>query len=415
MTGKRLVGLRLVALPLAALLVTGCPHAKVLGPQTSPPAPPSGGSGTVTSQVQALPKIAVDGPILLASVTSAADHSSIEDAAVSLLGPCITGGYSSPAGALEIGPLATGSFAIRAQASGYLPWTGTIDLPQPRATQSLAIELERAPRVIKGTILAPSGHPLADARVQIGQSWTLSDSSGEYAIEAPSAGTVEIAKAGYSPATSAGGPVTLSPAPERLDFANLPFGQPLGSEFSQLEALLSSDGWVVGQGLADPTVELWASPQVVHSADVQAAQGFVQGGGKLVVLGEWGGSGDYAPGAADRLLLPFGVEMDADLLRDPGSQLGRPEWIAAQAGGLVPQGTVDMFGAASVFAAPPEEGLAYAPQATFKVQDLSEIPVAAVRQVGLGLVVAVGDASAFTDPYLAKAANAAFIHAILDM
>ncbi|MBM3275359.1 MAG: hypothetical protein FJZ00_09410, partial [Candidatus Sericytochromatia bacterium] len=118
---------------------------------------------------------------------------------------------------------------------------------------------------------------------------------------------------------------------------------------------------------------------------------------------------------AKYLLGYLGAGIGSDILRDPASAAGAPEYLRATvdpspiSAGLT---RLELLGSATAWTVAPGAVLARAPQAAIRIQALAA-PVAVARQVGPGLIVAAGDTSAWLDPDISRADNAEFFERLL--
>jgi hypothetical protein len=348
-----------------------------------------------------------------------ANGAGLSGAKVSVVGPGVGFGTTQTAGDVTIGPLPLGAYEVRVESAGRLAAVQTKILDVARQRFELTVDVLPAERKMTGKVKDGSGNPLAGARIALGNAWTTSGTDGTYALPAGGSGDADVRKTGYQPARTGGGDLTLAPeAPPKISFENGPFGTAAASALSTLRTQLGLAGWTVSDGDAAAQVRVWAAPQAVSEAQAAAAKAFVAAGGKLVVLGDWGGAAGYSPSATNRLLVPLGMSVEANLVRDPSSQNAKPEWlspaIAAGAPGTAGVTALTLLGAATVQAAPPSFRVASAPATGYRVQAAEDdLAVAAMRQVGSGLAVAIGDTSAFLDGDIGRADNLSFIRNVL--
>lgn len=410
-------------------LATGCPGPTVATPKDLPGthSTPRGPSlpGTAT------PGIATPAPTNLQSLVPATQPTAlnggtirivakdpggapIAGAHVTVIGPNLAFGNADGKGVINVGPLALGTYEIRVEAGGRLAWVGTASLGEPRANSTQDAPLPLAPRTLTGRVLGASNDPLAGARVVHGNQWTLTDAAGGYSLPVSAEGTATIRKTGYAQATSNGGDLALAPSVKRISFDSAPFGQAASSALAAVRSDLAAAGWTVGDADEGAEVRVWAAPSTVSDQDLATVVAHVKGGGKLVVLGDWGGASNYRPDAANKLLLPLGIALGIDLVRATDSSQGKPEWLAAAPTAAIGGSALTLLGAASVRSAAPGIALATAPQGGFTVQALDAKWVGVARPIGLGLVVALGDTSAWLDADIGRGGNRGFIQKILE-
>lgn len=402
MSRRQLVALGCLALT-SVMLSMGCQNHSPAAPAVTPnqtqntqlapsnPAPPVAPSGLPT---------AANGADLTVTVTDSSG--AVAGAQVAAFGPTLVASFSASDGTVEMSSLPTGSYTVRVDAAGHVGATASFAVTAPRQTLSVAIGLPVATQTVTGKVVDAGGNALAGARVVQGAAWTMTAADGTYELPVASAGTITVKKTGYTPATTTGGTVALTSGSPKVAFENSPFAGDYGAAsaaFSSLEGALSAMGWTV-ENQDDPAadVRVWAAPSTLGSVDPADVAAYVQGGGKIVVMGEWGGATDYRPDLADSLLLPVGAAIDTDLVRLDSSTLGRPEWFSPTLGATPASsgvGSVEVFGAASVESATPMQVVAGIPSGGYQVQSLDPLAVGVARQEGTGLVVALGDTAAW--------------------
>ncbi len=348
--------------------------------------------------------IAANGATLKLTITDPSGN--VSGAQVAAYGPTLAQGLSAADGTVNFDSLPIGNYTVRADASGHVGATASFSVTAPRQALSLPIKLPLATQALSGKVVDPKGNPLGGARVVLGSAWTMTGLDGTYALPVSDPGTLTVKKTGYAQAVTTGGTLVLSPLEPKVAFEDSPFGGDNGAAsaaFSSLESALTSLGWIV-ENRDDPSAEVrvWAAPNALGALNIADITSYVEAGGKIVVMGEWGGSTDYRPDLANALLLPLGVAMEADLVRVDTGNLGRPEWFSpALATVPASQGvsSIAVYGAASVQSATPMQVVAGIPTDGYSVQDADAWAVGLVRQVGAGLVVAVGDTTAWmNDP-----------------
>ncbi|MBU6427402.1 MAG: carboxypeptidase regulatory-like domain-containing protein [Cyanobacteria bacterium REEB65] len=394
--------LRLGPAALAILLLaTGCP-----GHLTSPPPGGSQGVGasptsppTPVSAPAVLP-VALNGGTLTLTVQDSSG--AIAGAQVSAYGPTLAQDVTDSTGTLSLSLLPQGSYAVRIDAAGHVGLTEAFTVTQPRQAITLTAILPTPTRILSGKIVDGSGNPLAGARLSLGDAWTLSALDGSYQLPVSQAGVASVKKTGYAATTTGGGTVALTalPAP-KIAFENDPFGDttaPATTAFSSLEQAVQQAGWTV-ENRDDPQadVRVWAAPADMGGATDDLAT-YVHGGGKVVVMADWGGATGYRPDIANAILLPLGVAAETDLVRLDSGNNGRPEWFSPTLPLSPPaQGVsrVSLFGAASLQAASPMQVIAGIPSGGYRVQSIDAEAVGLARQVAAGLVVALGDTNAW--------------------
>ncbi len=360
----------------------------------------------------------LSGSKLYLRVMDAATGLRVPKAAIGLVGPTLAGGLSGATYDLTFGPLGAGTYRLRISAPGYVtreqevaiasrPTTG-----QKTPDTSLEVTLQPGAGAIGGRIVNPAGQPIAGARITAGANLAFSSGDGSFGLDglAPGKYDVEIRKTGYAPVSSAAvavganvGSVAMSPTPVVVNFANAStvFGnQAASSVLRGLEDALRAAGATVKENdAAGATIQIFAAPGPDIASKVAEVAQWTADGGKLVVLGEWGGLSGYSPEAAEGLLHPAGLAIESDLVRS-GRNAGQADWPLGVAVSPWPWGNseIAVFQAASVFAVPPAQVVTRVPEG-FRIAAVSirDPVLAAVSSLGGGLVAAVGDTSAWSD------------------
>jgi hypothetical protein len=414
----------------AVLLLAGCPDAEVAAPVDLPVGPgaplptPGGQTGGGFTQPPPVrdrqsnpePSSTLGGGRLRVTVKQAVTGVAIAGARVGAVGPGLGIGVTDAAGTLELGPLPLGRYDLRVDAPGKLAITRTLDLEIARAAATQDVELVIAPRTLTGRIRDAQGNPVVGARIALGDAWTGSGSDGAYTLAAPAAGEAEVRKTGFGAARTGGGEVTLQPELTRISFENGPFGAAAALAFSRLRGALAAAGWTVADGDLTAQVRVWAAPAAISPDQAKAAAAFVAGGGKLVVLGDWGGAARYSPDAVNRLLLPLGVAITPDLARNPANAVAERFLASLAPAWPKPAGVaaVEVDGAATVQAAMPATPILNLPATALRVQTTADPPALAVaRQVATGLAVALGDTSFWLDTDIGRHDNLSFAKSVM--
>ncbi len=400
-----------VGAAVALALGAGCPAAP--GPVKLLPtliAPPFQAVALGSVQQQGT---AISGGSLQLKVLDANTHRRVSGALVSVLGPTLGTGVSGSTYDLLFSPLASASYRLRISAPGYVVGTASGIAVSKEATTSVEADLAPSGAPVTGRILDFKGQPIAGARVLSGVAVTFSSADGTFSLDGLAVGThpLTIAKTGYQTLTGivagAGqsiGDRTLTPAPVVVDVANAAtvFGtQSAASTLSGLTSALQAAGCQVQEDDASgATVMLFAGPGPDVASQASVVQNFVSSGGKVVVLGEWGGAGGgYSPGAVNSLLQPLGLAIETDLVRND-QNLGKLGWILASPDlPFAGVSQVAVFDSASVFKVAPAIDVLSAGVSAMRVADVDPNgPIlGALMPYETGLAMLLGDTSAFSD------------------
>ncbi|MBC7545106.1 MAG: hypothetical protein H7338_20460 [Candidatus Sericytochromatia bacterium] len=263
-------------------------------------------------------------------------------------------GEDGALGVIGIDP--SDDLVIRAEAPGFLPVTKTTEQTDLAAVGRSVVLLELLPAtgILTGRVVS-QGRPLAGACVSDGQRSTLTDSAGHFRLAVGDTyTTLRMAATGYVaqnlgpinvPAATDLGDQSLVPVgrlPHILvDLSRRSFGRDGDAgELAGLYALLTGRGYRVSRLQDGPLGDLGGVDIVVvpvmstglASDERDRLVAWVRQGGKLIVLGEWGGFGGFNLQAANDLLLPFNLGFGGDALRSPDSGRERPGAIPLPAG-----------------------------------------------------------------------------------
>lgn len=364
----------------------------------------------------------------------------IEGAVVKLYGPTLATAPVDANGQVTLAPLAEGAgYRLIVQAEGYASLqVGNIEIKK----ETVVSERSRlSPGAsLSGTVLA-SGKPVEGAVVSDGLNSTLTDAAGAYTLRgvAPGAVTLTVGKPRHQQASrqvnvSERGAtkldLDLQPASPVAYFDGSLSGMATSS-FTGLQSQLQSQGWTLSQ--APPASEgTWVliSPSTALSTDtIERLTAFVAQGGKLVILGEWGGFSRFSNPSANQLAHALGLHFNPDLVRDPGAEHNQ-EWLTIRSfqpntPATAGVSSVQLYQSCSLFSLPPMQALAQTPKSAYRVQNNAAAGPHAVVAGGPykgGKAIALGDSSAFSDadtdgdgtPNVKEADNAKLITQLFD-
>lgn len=399
---------RSIALGTLALLLLGCPGnpgGLKLAPVTTIDSTSLIHLGGVAVQTSGL---ANAGATLVVPLHDGTGNR-IADGTVSLLGPTLGYGNSAASADLNFTPLSDGTYALRVSAPGFATQQVTGITLSASQSVTQVVTLATAGGTVTGNVVDGTGNPVWGAWVSDGLCDAITDAQGSYQLAGCPAGaqTLTVRKTGFAsgqlPVTIQGATtapnLTLQAAAKQLYLFN---GNP--GNFSQLLNLLSTNGFNVNAGSAADTW-LIISPSNLPSGAAAQVANFVASGGKLIVMGEWGGDAGYNPDVLNAVLQPFGLFVNPDLVRSPANEGGRPEYPVISnllAGNPASKNvaSLGLFESASLYTVPPAVAMALPGAPAYQVMDVSSagyLPVAAYTQSGKGLVVALGDSSAWSD------------------
>lgn len=326
-------------------------------------------------------------------------------------------------------PLDT-AYSVEASAPGYESVTRRANLVQlagsTRGELFLAVVIKPLNTSLQGRVMA-DGQPVAGATVFDGSQSVSTGSDGRYRLNSAFDGEkrLTIAKTGYQPqaqtvSSPAGqqrdlGDITLSRRTEPLrlglDTSHAAFGQSgaVGlSRFGGMRQTLAQAGYQVevyesgrpGQLEALDVLMILSPSAPFTAAEISALQAFVQGGGKLIVSGEWAGFGGFDGAAANELLAPFKLQFGLDSLREQKlPALSVREFLPHPL--MAGLAEIWLYQSASVRPTEPTlntELLARTTPGSFRIaSDIGAFAVLALTSHGAGKVIALGDSSLWSD------------------
>ncbi|HEY9898094.1 MAG TPA: carboxypeptidase-like regulatory domain-containing protein [Pantanalinema sp.] len=380
---------------------------------------------------------AIAGGRLTVRALKAGSGERVSGARVTVMGPTLAYGTTSSLD-LTLQPLEKGSYRVRIEAPGCVPQLSEPLTLDPQAPPTLVVSLVPSGGDVTGRALGADGKPLAGARISVGEAYAFADATGRFTLKGAPAGaqTLSVSKTGYATVTReitvgasevALGDVSAPTAAKTVSFENATqtfAGTTVGNALSALQTRLTSEGFVTVSADADAAVRVVSSPRDAYATDatVERLRAFVAGGGKLVLMGEWGGFGDYSPAALNKIAIPYGLGFNADQVRlgtaSPSAWVSVPVSPGALPTPGAVSGGLKLYEACSLFAPPPAVRLSSLGQEGYRVSSIvsGDFTVVAARPYGRGLVIALGDTSAWASPgtqgkasNLEEASNGAFI------
>jgi hypothetical protein len=413
----------LLGLVSALTLLAGCLPPRVVSPgQVGPSASilPSGAPTFVPSVVPSGgaysdPGIQIFGGSLYVAAQDA-DGKAVANATLKLYGPTLATAQTNAQGQATLGPLAEGSaYRLIVEAPGYATLQlGNIEVKK-KTTSSQQPALSRGAEVSGKVVDAKGGAPVAGAVVSDGLNSAQTDATGAYTLKGVAVGAVTLtaSKPGYQTASQTmavgGGAqnvgLSLTGTQKAVYFDGTFAPQELSGKFSTLQGLLRDAGWSVLS--APPDREgVWVvicPNQALTNDQVERLATFAAQGGKVVILGEWGGYGGFNNPATNNLAHALGLHFNPDVVRDPSQS--NPQWPSVR---NFPPGspvaaevkTIQLYEACSLFGLAPVGPLAQSATASYRVQDNAPTGAHALVVGGPckgGKAIAVGDASAWTD------------------
>jgi hypothetical protein len=350
------------------------------------------------------------------AVSAASGGRPVVRAHVRVLGTSLAGSFTDATGRARIGPLVPGSYRIVVSGEGLqTSVTDGVEI-KPREEDTTPLTLELRPGASAAGRVTAAGQPVVQAVVSDGVNSALTDAEGRYELQGLAAGavTLTVSKPRFRTATRslnvAAGiradiDLSLLAAAPEVHF-DLTAGSSLeASALNDVKQHLAGRGWTVldAPPAQDGVWVLVAPGRDLPAADRERLVNFVAQGGKLVVLGEWGGQPGFRTGAVNGLVHRLGLHLTSDLVRDmrAGNPTSAPRVTRFPEGPLSGSGlALQVYGAGSVFGLSPMAVLATSSDSGYRVQSLGVVgahPVVAGGPYRGGKALVVGDASAFVD------------------
>ncbi|MNS53383.1 hypothetical protein D3C72_861360 [compost metagenome] len=333
---------------------------------------------------------------------------------VDVYGPTLATGVGSAAGKATMAPLSPGTgytVVVRAPGFATLRQAG-LEIKQKMTT---TVRLALIPGATVAGRVTAGGAPVVGAVVSDGLNSALTGADGRYELAgvSPGAATLRVSKPRFVAAArqatlnaggTAGVDLVLAPAEGALFFDTRLASGLDATRFAGLKQGLAAQGWKLVESPPPAPGDAWVlvCPAGAITADTMAkATSFVAQGGKLVMLGEWGGFGGFDNPAANALAHGMGLHFNPDLLREVSS--GRaPERLAiAHFGAALQPGpqSVVFENACSLFGLSGMVPLASTGSSAYRVQ-AGTPDVRAVAMggpYGAGKAIALGDTSGWSD------------------
>lgn len=422
-----------MALGLVVMTTAGCPWPWGQNPEPSGSTTPSPGVTEPTPTPPATApnrQVFVSGAAIVNGMLSvktlrAGTQDRLAGCTISLSGPTPAWGITDSSQDLRLDPLEAGTYAVTVAAPGFATRLVEGVAIAPQSPVLLTVELTPQAGQAVGRVVDQGGAAIAGARISSGPCVAFSGSDGTYALSglAPGASTLSITKTGYAAASTgvtmngqdgsvpdvalaSQGPVVVAFENPTQTFDSVSGGatRSVAAALAPLRTALGSAGFTVQDDAGAPAVRVVVCPTAEFASPqtVERLRAFVAGGGKLVLLGEWGGALRYNPEALNRIATPLGLAFHPDLVRS-SQNAGSPGWVLAGPSGPMPAvdampAGITLFESSSIFVLPSASGIAYAGSGGYRVAALgADGPcMAAAQSYGAGMVVGVGDTSAWT-------------------
>lgn len=365
------------------------------------------------------------------------DGQPLSGATIASYGVTLATASTDATGRATLGPLEPGeAYTLIAHAPGCASQRFTDVVVRQGEAGWARLGMERG-QALRGSVSA-AGRPLPDAVVSDGLNSTLSGPDGRYELQGLGTGpvTLSVSKTGHRLVRQAGDLLApgaserhwaLSPMPSEVFFDATFAAQRDQRAFSRLTEAMRAQGHRLvdappGEGGVWMIVVPARSFSAAEAARVEAT---VAQGGKVMLLGEWGGYAGFDNVGTNVLAHRLGVHFNPDLVRED-----RTGSDALLLQGLEPSvmtgdavRTVAMYRACSLFGLLPGNGLAWTGEGAYHVQGAESGRRATVLggAFGAGKVIALSDASAWSDedadqdgiPNLLESDNLAFIQRLL--
>jgi hypothetical protein len=341
------------------------------------------------------------------------DGQPLPRATLACYGTTLASGATDATGRATIGPLEPASdytLVIQAPGSATQRFTG-ITIRQDE-TGHARIGMARG-QTLRGMVSA-QGRPVADAVVSDGFNSTMSGPDGRYELQGLSSEgiTASVSKVGYRTARQSWSSLAVGVGEQSWELSATPVATFIDTSlassdapgaFSRLtEALRALGHRLVAAPPGDGGIWVMAVPaRPLSPAEVARVEAFVFQGGKVVLLGEWGGYAGFDNVGANALAHRLGVHFNPDLVREDktGSDALVIQGFERSVLTSNAVSAVSMYRACSLFSLMPGTGLAWTGEGAYHVQtaESGRRAVAFGEAFGAGKVVALADASAWSD------------------
>lgn len=375
------------------------------------------------------------------AVSAVSNGRPVASAFVRVQGASLVGGRTDASGRLRLGPLVPGPYRVILEAEGLQTSVteGVVIKAREEDVTPLTVEL-RAEATARGRITA-AGRAVEGAVVSDGINSALTDAQGGYTLRGVAPGTITLTASkprfrtaartlNVAAGVQAEVDLALLATPPEVHF-DLSAGTSLeASALNDLKQHLAGQGWTVldAPPAQDGVWVLVAAGRDLTPAAQERLSTFVAQGGKLLVLGEWGGQAGFRTGAVNGVLHRLGLHLTSDLVRElrAGTPTSATRVTRFPGGPLAGSGlALQLYGAGSVFSLAPMVALAASSDTGFRVQSLplnGPQPLMAGGPYRGGKALVFGDTTAFLDgdadgngrSNLEEADNAACLDRLLD-
>ena len=307
------------------------------------------------------------------------------------------------------------------------------------ATVDLEVKMYKVLGTLSGKVVSDNDQPLEGSVITVGNDTALSDNQGNFRVNISnlSAQSVSISKTGYqtleygsigflpTEKDKTTGTVKLKkierPISVLFDTSHKPFGNDGITNFNNLSSALQSSGYQVSfenffNKPAD-TIDILviSSPSVEYNEDdLSNLEKFVRSGKKIVVLGEWGGFGNFSSQSINKLLEQANLKINTDVVKenDKNNFILNNEQIISST--IIPHFITNNVKKLSFYSSASVELinagarsldqnitklLAYNSVSGFKIQiyNQGQFGLIGVSTIGVGKVVVIGDTSIFSN------------------
>lgn len=291
--------------------------------------------------------------------------------------------------------LARGVFATAIAAS---LWScGAAGPPQPLFTTT-------------GQLIDTAGHPIAGAVVSDGSVGTLTGEDGRYALGVFHK-SLEATKPGFEAVRfqaveGEAAPLRLMPHKSQTRVGVDDRG--VGAQLDGLRQYLAQVGFKTQPYPATPLDQLdaliIAAPPAMSAQEIAAIQAWIRGGGRLILLGEWGGFPGQDLGTLNALADGSGIQFSGGTVKQAGADASASDWFSvtglapASFSSLVGAGTIDLYATTSLDVTGGAESLFDSGPLSYAVLSrMGRQVLGAVGADAQGKVFAIGDASLWLD------------------
>jgi|GEM_PF-6616879 len=255
---------------------------------------------------------------------------------------------------------------------------------------------------LNGQVVDPAGRAIPGVVLGNVLGSTLTDETGHFVMRGANV-VMNVRKPGFEPHlithyTPGRSRITLTPRPER-NLRIVVDTRGGGRTTTKLQEALKQRGAILGPypetPLARCDVLLLATPGPMQTTEKTQLLQWIKNGGRLILLGEWGGYPYQDLGSLNALAQPAGIRFDGSTFKTPDDQLlTRITFPSLQSNGPF---NLPLFAGTTLSVQDPARAWLEPVTNGYQILEASPVVVGAVGPLGQGKVFGVGDSSSWRD------------------